>query len=253
MVAPSPAVPVGGDTEFTVDELAARMKVPVRTIREYQTMGVLPPPERRGRIGLYGDTHVGRLELIARLQDRGYSLAGIRDLVGSWRNGSDLGEVLGLQPDQLVHLDEPGSPATLHQLAGLLPALVPDRLGELIAVGLVEACGPDRYCVPSPSLMQLTVDALAAGYPPDAVLGLLRTVHDSTAAIADAVVGLLAEPPNGASNRAIAALAARGRGLLAHGTGRLTIFAIGRRLGVDDSTTLTEAVRANKTKKKERR
>ena len=55
------------------------MKVPVRTIREYQTMGVLPPPERRGRVGLYRTTHVARLELIARLQVRGYSLAGIRE------------------------------------------------------------------------------------------------------------------------------------------------------------------------------
>lgn len=250
MVVPAPAVPVS-DVELTVDELAARMKVPVRTIREYQTMGVLPPPERRGRIGLYGDTHIARLELIARLQDRGYSLAGIRDLLGSWRDGADLGDVLGLQPDQLVHLDEPGSPATLHQLAVLLPALVPERLEELVAVGLVEVCGPDRYCVPSPSLMQLAVDALAAGYQPDAVLGLLRTVHESTAAIADAAVGLLAKPPKGASTHAIAALAARGRGLLAHGTGRLTIFAIGRRLGGHDSTTITDAVRAKQ--KEERR
>ena len=39
------------------------------------------------------------------------------------------------------------------------------------------------------------------------------------------------------------ALATRGRGLLAHGTGRLTIYAIGQRLGVDDDTDATTALR----------
>lgn len=221
------------NAEFTVDELAGRLALPVRTIREYQSFGVLPPPQRRGRIGLYGASHVARLELIARLQARGYSLAGIRDLLGSWRDGADLGDVLGLQPDQLVHTDEPGRAATIEQLSELLPQLVPGRLDELIAVGLVEHCGPDRYCVPSPSLLQLTVDALAVGYPAKAVLALLHTVHDATGAIADAVVDLLATPPKKASKTDVATLATRGRGLLAHGTGRMTVFAIGRRLGGD--------------------
>ena len=54
-------------------------------------MRLLPPPERQGRVGLYGDRHVQRLQLISRLQRRGYSLAGIRDLLGGLgeRNGPD--------------------------------------------------------------------------------------------------------------------------------------------------------------------
>ncbi len=236
MVAAAPTTPVSPDEELTVDELAARTRLPVRTIREYQTLGVLPPPERRGRVGIYGATHVARLELIGRLQHRGYSLAGIKDLLRSWRDGSDLAGVLGLEPDQLVHLDEPGAPATRDQLATLLPTLVPERLADVLAVGLVEANGGDRYCVPSPSMLQLAVDVAATGYPPDAILGLLRTVHDATAAIADAAVRLLADPPTGATSDGIAALAARGRGLLAHGTGRLTVYAIGQRwIGDPDS------------------
>jgi DNA-binding transcriptional MerR regulator len=216
--------------------------VPVRTIREYQTIGLLPPPERRGRVGIYGSAHVGRLELIGRLQDRGYSLAGIRDLVGSWRDGADLAEVLGLDPDQLVHLEEPGAPATGEQLAALLPALVPDRLDELIATGAVEACGPDRYGVTSPSLMQLTVDAITAGYEPDRILDLLTTIHDAATAIAAAAVELLADVPADSEPDRLLALATRGRGLLAHGTGRLTIHAIGQQLGVDRHPDTTSAL-----------
>src|SRR4029450_786893 len=127
--------------ELTVDELARVVDLPVRTIREYQTMGVLPPPRKRGRLGIYGAGHLMWLRLIARLQDRGYSLAGIRDLLAAWRDGSELGEVLGLAPDQLVHIDEPGVPATAAQLARLLPDLVPDGLGELLATGLIGGGG----------------------------------------------------------------------------------------------------------------
>jgi DNA-binding transcriptional MerR regulator len=229
--------------ELAIDELARRVDLPVRTIREYQTMGLIPPPRRRGRIGIYGASHLTWLRLIARLQDRGYSLAGIRDLLAAWRDGSELGEVLGLAPDQLVHIDEPGVPATGDQLARLLPDLVPARLDDLLAAGVVEACGPDRYCVPSPSLLQLTADALASGYHPDRVLDLLRVIGRATDTIADAAVAVMAERPASASTDRLVAFATRGRGLLAHGTGRLTIHRLGRRLGITEEPRAPETLR----------
>jgi DNA-binding transcriptional MerR regulator len=234
---------VGTPHEWTVDELARRAGLPVRTIREYQTLGVLPAPRRRGRVGIYGRSHLARLELIGRLQARGYSLAGMRDLLGAWRDGADLGEVLGLAPDQLVHLDEPGVPATLDQLATLLPSLVPERLDDLLATGAVEDCGPDRYCVPSPSLLQLAVDAGGAGYTPGQVLALLQTIGRAAASVADATIALLGDPPPDADRDRLLALAERGRGLLAHGTGRLTVHTIGRRLGVTDDDSVATVLR----------
>jgi DNA-binding transcriptional MerR regulator len=229
--------------ELTVDELARRAELPVRTIREYQTMGLLPPPERRGRVGVYGASHHIRLGLIGRLQERGYSLAGIRDLLAAWRDGGDLHEVLGLAPDQLVQVEEPGAPATADQLARLLRQLAPVALEDLLATGVIEACGPDRYCVPSPSLLQLTADALAAGYDANRVLDLLRTLFDAADSIADAVVTAMAERPANANTDQLVAFATRGRGLLAHGTGRLTIHALGKRLGITDEATVPGALR----------
>jgi DNA-binding transcriptional MerR regulator len=229
--------------ELTVDELARRAELPVRTIREYQTIGLLPPPERRGRVGVYGSSHLTRLGLIGRLQERGYSLAGIRDLLAAWRDGGDLGEVLGLAPDQLVHIEEPGAPATGDQLARLLPDLAPVRLEDLLATGIVEECGPDRYCVPSPSLLQLTADAVGAGYDAWRVLDLLRTLSQATESIADAVAMAMAERPTGVDTDRLVAFATRGRGLLAHGTGRLTIHALGKRLGITDEATVPDALR----------
>ena len=50
--------------------------------------GVLAPPAKVGRVGVYDEGHRRRLELIGRLQSRGYSLAGIRDLFEAWDAGA---------------------------------------------------------------------------------------------------------------------------------------------------------------------
>ncbi|MFJ1707263.1 MerR family transcriptional regulator [Kitasatospora sp. NPDC088346] len=63
---------------LTVDELAARAGVTVRTLRFYSAKGLLPPPELGPRrVGHYGPEHLGRLELIEELQRQGLTLAAI--------------------------------------------------------------------------------------------------------------------------------------------------------------------------------
>jgi DNA-binding transcriptional MerR regulator len=230
-------------TEWTIDALAGLAGLPVRTIREYQNLGVLPAPRREGRVGLYGASHLRRLQLIARLRDRGYSLAGIGDLLGSWSAGADLGEVLGLEPDQLVHVDEPGAPATLDQLRAVLPAMIPDHLAALEATGVVERCRPDRFCIPSPSLLQLAIDALDAGLAPDDVVVLLGAIQRAADTVADEVVNQMGRLPADVDSATATAFLRRGRGLLAHGVGRLTLHRIGRSLGITDEADLEPTVR----------
>lgn len=62
---------------LTVDELAAATGMTVRTTRYYAGLGLLPPPERRGRMAYYGPGHRARLELVRSLQDHGFTLAAI--------------------------------------------------------------------------------------------------------------------------------------------------------------------------------
>src|SRR5271155_2205731 len=110
------------EEQLTIDDLARLVQLPVRTIREYHTMRLLPPPERQGRLGLYGSRHVQRLELIARLQRRGYSVAGIRDLLGAWQSGTDLTTLLGIDQSQAA-LDETPLRLTREEVSQRLPAL----------------------------------------------------------------------------------------------------------------------------------
>ncbi len=63
---------------LTVDELAARAGVTVRTVRFYGTKGLLPPPVLGPRrVGHYGPEHLARLALIEELQHQGLTLAAI--------------------------------------------------------------------------------------------------------------------------------------------------------------------------------
>ena len=68
-----------GDPELTVDELAARVGVPVRTLRFYIAEKLLPGPSSRGRGASYGRDHLLRLRLIRRLAERRVPIAEIRD------------------------------------------------------------------------------------------------------------------------------------------------------------------------------
>ncbi|MDF3302732.1 MerR family transcriptional regulator [Streptomyces tropicalis] len=67
-----------GEPTLTIDELAARAGVTVRTVRFYGTRGLLPPPEiGPRRVGRYGREHLARLALIEEMQHQGMTLAAI--------------------------------------------------------------------------------------------------------------------------------------------------------------------------------
>jgi DNA-binding transcriptional MerR regulator len=66
------------ETGYSINELAKKARVSVRTIRFYIDEGLLPAPETRGRYTVYGDEYLGRLELIRRLKDSFLPLKEIR-------------------------------------------------------------------------------------------------------------------------------------------------------------------------------
>jgi hypothetical protein len=68
------------------------------------------------------------------------------------------------------------------------------------------------------------------------VLQLLTSVREAATVVAGAAARLLVRPPASLSDDDLAQLATRGRGLLAHGTGRMTIYELGRRLDPSSPT-----------------
>ncbi len=150
---------------YTIDELAATTGIPSRTIRFYQSSGVLPRPDKRGRIAYYGPQHVERLELIGKMQDRGLRMRAIKDLVGQIESGEvALSEWLGLE-DQLSSAWVDDAPKLLNraQLDELLGSRRPGFLADLARNGLLESQTEDAWLVPSPGLLQVALELEDAG------------------------------------------------------------------------------------------
>jgi DNA-binding transcriptional MerR regulator len=151
--------------EFGLTELAARSGVPTRTIRFYQSVDVLPRPDRRGRDAIYREQHLERLQLIAELQDRGLTLSAIRHLLGKRASpGMSVGDWLGLDESlrgpwsddrpKVVDDDE------LLALLGARPAGLRSRLEQH---GYLERQPQGWWLVRSPALLDLALQLHDAG------------------------------------------------------------------------------------------
>ena len=180
------------DNELTIDDLARLAKVPVRTIREYQTMRLLPPPTKRGRVGLYGSDHTRRLELISRLQRRGYSLAGIRDLLAAWDSGAGLPALLGVDIGSAA-LDETPLRLTNRELAERLAGLDAKARRAARAAGLFQPDGTDHVLVRSPALLALAAEGVAVGVPLGDMLEMIGEIRSLLTPLADTIADQIVE------------------------------------------------------------
>ncbi len=64
-----------------IDDLAQLSSVPSRTIRFYNTQGLLPPPVMRGRVAYYNQEHLVVLSLIQSLKEQNLPLEVIKQLL----------------------------------------------------------------------------------------------------------------------------------------------------------------------------
>jgi DNA-binding transcriptional MerR regulator len=174
-----------GDERLTVDELARRAGTVSSTVRLYQSRGLLPPPERSGRMAFYGPGHVARMRLIGQLQERGFSLAAIKELVDGWEAGRDLAGVLGLEQRAATWTAE----EPVHLRLGDLRRRLPDRtispavLRRAIKLGLLQPEGRG-FRVASPKLLETGVELVKLGIPIGAVLDEYERLQQTTADIA---------------------------------------------------------------------
>jgi DNA-binding transcriptional MerR regulator len=160
---------------LTIDELARAAGTTVRNVRVYQDRGLLPPPERRGRLGLYGPKHLRRLRLVLRMLGRGYPLAAIRELVEAWEEQRDLGSVLGLEEAITAPYQEEG-PRRL-PLARFRELLGGDEVAAARAVetGLARLDGDD-VVINNPTFVDVGLELLGEGFPPRAVVEVAANI-----------------------------------------------------------------------------
>jgi DNA-binding transcriptional MerR regulator len=167
--------------ELTVEQLATEFGLPTSTIRMYQTRGLLPPPRRHGRSVRYGDVHRRRLALVRRLQDRGFSLLAIGQLIEARARGASVADVLDLGgggPDDWV-------PVRLRDVRKIISTreLRATLLREATGLGLV------RWRKGRPYTRRWALDSglrlTRLALPPEEVLGeyvVLRALTDQMAA-----------------------------------------------------------------------
>ncbi|MFE9884133.1 MerR family transcriptional regulator [Streptomyces scopuliridis] len=162
---------------LTVDELAARAGVTVRTIRFYSTRGLLPPPViGPRRVGHYGRDHLSRLALIEELQHLGMTLAAIErylERLPPDLSARDLAIHRALVASWAPDSAEDATRAELERRAGR--ALSEEDIDRLAAMGvLVRADGPDSYRLDL-GLLRLGVELLDVPIPQETILAA-RTV-----------------------------------------------------------------------------
>ena len=189
---PDPAEPDDAEPTLTIDELAATTGVPSRTIRYYQTKGVLPHPSRRSRSSSYGPSHVERLRLIGELQARGLRLDAIRDVVRQFERGGDsIQDWLGLG-DRLrtTWLEHRPELLTGNEILRRLGQIGPPSLADLERAGLISRAAdhPDSYLVAAPALLEINRQLGDAGGDLPTALGAERIVRRRLSKLADEMV-----------------------------------------------------------------
>lgn len=177
---------------MTVDELARRAGTTTRNVRNYQTQGLLPPPELVGRVGYYDEGHLGRLRLVAQLQQQGFSLAGIAELLKAWEQGRSLGHLLGFEEALTAPwTDEQPEFMTLAELAEMFPQAADDPALAIRAMDLgLIVPHEDGFLIPSPSLLKAGAELAAVGVPLADTQDSLAALKDDMARIAARFVGM---------------------------------------------------------------
>ena len=116
---------------MNIGALARRAGVAAKTIRYYESVGLLaPPPRSAGNYRVYGERDVATLRFVQRARRLGFSVKEVGDLVALWR-------------------DRQRASADVRALATAHLGEIERKLGELAAMGetlrhLIRRCHGDK-------------------------------------------------------------------------------------------------------------
>jgi DNA-binding transcriptional MerR regulator len=175
---------------MTIDELARRTALTVRNIRAYQSRGLVPPPELRGRTGYYGEEHVARIKLIRELQSEGFNLEAIRRLIEG--AGGETEEVLRFtQAVREPFEQEEPRVVDLEELTETWGDRADPRiLRRALELGLLRELDDGRYEERSPRLSRAGLELARLGIEAETGLDVIATARRHAEGVAEAYVQL---------------------------------------------------------------
>jgi len=178
---------------MTIDELAQAAGLTVRNVRNYQSRGLIPPPEVQGRVGYYGAEHLAELQLIREMQAQGFNLAAIAHLLDQARGSGE--EVLGFTRSLMAPFETETPEIVEH--ADLVKRLGGEVDPKLIVkaekLGLVISIAEDCFEAPSPTLLAAGERLVGLGVPLDAALDMMGQLGRHTDRIAQSFVQIFLE------------------------------------------------------------
>ena len=178
---------------MTIDQLAQAAGLTVRNVRNYQSRGLIPPPEVRGRVGYYGAEHLAGLALIREMQAQGFNLAAIAHLMEDARGAGE--QVLGFTRSLMAPFETETPEIVEH--ADLLKRLGgevdPNLLARAEGLGLVIPIAEDCFEVPSPTLLAAGERLVALGVPLKDALDMMDQLKRNTHRIAQIFVRIFLE------------------------------------------------------------
>ena len=179
---------------YRVDQLAAACDVSVDTVRYYQSRGLLPQPDREGRVAWYGDEHAARIREIRTLQTKGLTLAAIRRVLTGELGPADadlaaaVAAARGESGDETELLDLEAFATRSGVPASLIQAVEREgiRLGRVVD-------GEERYTEGDIDLVRTALRLLEFGLPLPDLLGLARDADAAMRGLAERAVELFDE------------------------------------------------------------
>jgi DNA-binding transcriptional MerR regulator len=180
---------------YRVDDLAEACGVSVDTVRFYQTKGLLPRPDRQGRLAWYSEEHRGRLERIRELKDRGFTLAMIERVLAGQLDPTEealAGALAGPLPGDAAPAAEALTLDELAKRTGTSATLLEALVREGLLSGQEDAEGERRFTATDVEAVRAGAALLAAGVPLSELLDLARRHDAAMRATAEHAVDLFA-------------------------------------------------------------
>lgn len=178
--------------DYRVEQLAAACDVSVDTVRYYQSLGLLEPPARRGRVAVYSPAHADRIRQVRGLQAKGLTLSVIKRMLdgGLARADADLATAVAVAStgadDEALTLEQ------VAERSGVPTAL----LRAIEKAGLVlghRVEGEERYSAADVDVVRQGLRLLEAGFPLNDLLELGRRYDAAAREVAEHAVALFDE------------------------------------------------------------